>query len=131
MDNEPVGQEPTIDLVREEMRELASSVIDGAGNPTEPFGVYVFTADEPAAELARYVERTVFEEAFGNPRELLEAEYGPYESSTVFYAVLDHRRRLPVDDAHDPAVGSRVEDLSGAQRVLGCRCGRRHRCDWG
>ena len=95
MDNEPVGQEPTIDLVREEMRELASSVIDAAGNPSEPFGVYVFTADEPASELARYVERTVFEETFGNPRDLLEAEYGPYEASTVFYTVLDHRRRLP------------------------------------
>ena len=95
MDNELAGHEPTIDLVREEMRELASSVIDAAGNPSEPFGVYVFTADEPASELARYVERTVFEETFGNPAELLDAEYGPYEESTVFYTVLDHRRRLP------------------------------------
>lgn len=84
-----------LDLVHEELRELATPVIEAAGNPTEPFGVYVFGADEPESELARYVERTVFDETFGNPADLLNAEYEPYEASTVFYTVLDHRRRLP------------------------------------
>jgi hypothetical protein len=84
-----------LDLAREELRELATPVIEAAGNPTEPFGVYVFTADQPEAELARHIERQVFLEVFGNPAELLEREYGPYEESTVFYTVLDHRRRLP------------------------------------
>lgn len=84
-----------IDLVQEEMRELATRVVEAAGNPTEPFGVYVFTADQPESELARHIERTVFDETFGNPAELLEAEYAPYEGSTVFYCVIDHRRCLP------------------------------------
>lgn len=84
-----------LDLVREELRELATPVVEGAGNPEEAFGVYVFTADQPEAELARHIERTVFDETFGNPRELLDAEYAPYEDSTVFYCVIDHRRRLP------------------------------------
>lgn len=84
-----------LDLVQEELRELTTPVVEAAGNPDEPFGVYVFTADQPESELARHVERTVFDEAFGNPAELLDAEYGAYEGSTVFYTVIDHRRRLP------------------------------------
>ena len=84
-----------LDLVQEEMRELASAVIDAAGNPTEPFGQYVFRPDQPEAELARSVERIVFGEWFGNSRELLDAEYRPYEDTTVFLSILDHRRRLP------------------------------------
>ena len=86
---------PDLDLVQEELRELATPVVEAAGNPEEPFGIYVFTADQPEAELARHVERTVFDETFGNPRELLDAEYAPFEDSTVFYCVIDHRRRLP------------------------------------
>lgn len=84
-----------LDLVQEELRELATTVVEAAGSPSEPFGVYVFGAAEPESELARHIERTVFEETFGNPRELLDEEYGPYEASTVFYCVIDHRRRLP------------------------------------
>ena len=95
MDNELVGEEPTVDLVREEMRELASSVIDAAGNPEEPFGQYVFLPDEPQAALARYVERTVFQKWFGNSPELLDSEYKPYAPSTVFLCIIDHQRRLP------------------------------------
>jgi hypothetical protein len=84
-----------LDLVREELRELATPLVEESAAPAEPFGVYVIPADSPRAELARAVERTVFEETFGNPGELLDAEYGPFEASTVFYCVIDHRRRLP------------------------------------
>ena len=38
-----------LDLAREEMRELAATVIEEAGNPSEPFGQYVFRPDEPGA----------------------------------------------------------------------------------
>lgn len=85
-----------LDLVREERRELATAVIEAAGNPTEPFGMYIFTADQPESALARSVEREVFDEWFGNSSELLDAEYGAYEPSTVFFSVLDQRRCLPV-----------------------------------
>jgi hypothetical protein len=37
----------------------------------------------------------VFYEYFNNTPELLEAEYGPYEASTLFVCMMDHRRRLP------------------------------------
>jgi hypothetical protein len=83
-----------IDLVRAELGELAGALI-GERHPTEPFGVYVLGPEQPAAELGRSVERVVFLEAFGNTRELLAAEYGVYEPASVFFIVLDHRRRVP------------------------------------
>lgn len=84
-----------IDLVLEELRELARPVIDAAGSPPEPFGVYIFAPDEPESELARFVERAVFGQWYGNTAELLSNEYDPYEKSAMFCCVLDHRRALP------------------------------------
>ena len=84
-----------IALDREELRELGGRVVAAAGRPSEPFGVYAFAADAPESELARHVERDVFYEFFNNTPELLDAEYGPYEASTLFVCALDHRRRLP------------------------------------
>ncbi len=95
MDNEPVGHEPTVDLVREEMRELASAVIDATPDASQPFGTYLFRADEPGAQLGRYIEDTVFAEWFGNSAELLDAEYDAYNASTYFIVILDHVRALP------------------------------------
>ena len=82
-------------LDREELRELGGRVIAAAGRPSEPFGVYAFAADAVESELARHVEREVFYEFFRNTPELLDAEYGPYERSTIFVCALDHRRQLP------------------------------------
>lgn len=62
----------------------------------EPFGAYLFHSEHPGAELGRYVEGSVFLEAFGNTPELLAREYGPYEVASLFICVVDHLRRLPV-----------------------------------
>jgi len=86
---------PDLDLVQEELRELAGGLIEAAGDPTETFGVYFIDPDDRASELARHVEHVVFDEWFGNSPALLAAEYGGYEPATVFIVVLDHRRRLP------------------------------------
>ncbi|MGD0743072.1 MAG: hypothetical protein ABSA31_07300 [Acidimicrobiales bacterium] len=83
----------TIETGRTELERLARSVI--ADGTTQPFGAYLFLADDPAAELGRHVERAVFLEAFGNTPELLAAEYGPYEASSMFFTILDHRRLRP------------------------------------
>jgi hypothetical protein len=66
-----------------------------ARDPHEPFGAYVFAGDEPGADLGRYVERSVFLEAFGNTPDLLENEYGRYERSSFFICVVDHLRGVP------------------------------------
>ncbi|MEI7592387.1 MAG: hypothetical protein WCK41_04120 [Actinomycetes bacterium] len=80
----------TIDL-----SALAHETIESAGRSDEPFGLYVMNASDPAAELARSVERDVFHEYFDNTSDLLETEYAPYDSSSIFLCVLDHRREVP------------------------------------
>jgi hypothetical protein len=78
----------------QELRSLTAEV--SAPGAMEPFGVYLFGADEPGAELGRYVERKVFLEAFGDSDDLLDQEYGPYDSSSWFIVAIDHLRHLPV-----------------------------------
>ena len=83
----------SLETDRSELERLARSVIDVGRS--EPFGAYVFLPDDPAAELGRNVERAVFLEAFGNTEQLLAAEYGPYEATSLFFVILDHRRLRP------------------------------------
>ena len=91
------------------MRQQVTEVIDP--NATEPFGVYVLADPNPAASLARHVERVVFDEAFGNSPDQLDVEYGKYERSSLFFCVIDHRRRLPVGMARaHPAVRRGLEE---------------------
>jgi hypothetical protein len=85
----------SLELAREDLRELSSRVVATAGQPAQPFGAYVFPAHAAESELARHIEREVFYEFFNNTPELLAAEYGPYEDATVFLCVLDHRRHVP------------------------------------
>ena len=85
---------PVTDPHGDARRRLVREVV--TGSPTEPFGVYLFCPGEPGAELARSVERDVFLETFGNSPELLEKEYAPYATSSVFVCVIDHRRQVPV-----------------------------------
>ncbi len=73
--------------------ELVDDLIVREGRGDTPFGLYVLDADEPAAELARTIERNVFYEAFGNTPDLLAAEYGPYEDTSIFLCVIDHAER--------------------------------------
>ncbi|HLI15567.1 MAG TPA: hypothetical protein VKV23_05900 [Acidimicrobiales bacterium] len=76
------------------LRRLAGVLVD-LSRP-EPFGLYLARHDDPLSQFARYVEQRVFYETFGDSPELLAAEYGPYEASSIFFFVLDHRRGLPV-----------------------------------
>jgi hypothetical protein len=75
-----------------EQRALIESTLDKA--VTEPFGTYVFVTSDPAAEIARGLERRVFLDAFGNTAELLAEEYQPYEPASFFVCVIDHRRKV-------------------------------------
>ena len=82
-----VDEAQTIDL-----QALAADLVATHGRGDTPFGLYVVPASDPAAELARAVERDVFFEYFGNTPEMLAAEYDAYEDSSVYLCVLDHLR---------------------------------------
>ncbi len=82
-----------VDLTSERLRGLARSVIPRGIN--QPFGAYCFGPFDPAAELARAVESAVLLQSFGMTPETIRAEYGEYESSSLFFCILDHRREVP------------------------------------
>ncbi|MGK5684980.1 hypothetical protein [Actinoplanes sp. URMC 104] len=50
---------------------------------------------DPLADVARTVERQVFEAAFGNDATTMAAEYGDYERHSIFFVVLDRETRRP------------------------------------
>jgi hypothetical protein len=75
-----------------DLHALADGIITAGGRSDTPFGLYVISSSDPAAELARSVEREVFFEYFGNTPAMLDEEYGRYEPSSVYLCVLDHRR---------------------------------------
>jgi hypothetical protein len=82
-----------VDLASERLRGLARSVIPRGIN--QPFGAYCFGPFDPAAELARAVESAVLLQSYGITPETIRAEYGEYESSSLFFCILDHRREVP------------------------------------
>ncbi len=71
---------------------LMADLVAAGQRSNTPFGLYVIPSADPAAELARAVERDVFFEYFGNTAEMLAAEYDPYEASSVHLCVVDHLR---------------------------------------
>jgi hypothetical protein len=83
-----VGAHADVDL-----RAVAERVVDQSAR--QPLGTYTFGSREPGSELGRHVEEVVFGETFGNSPDLLHEQYGPYEDASIFFCVVDHRRRLP------------------------------------
>ena len=69
----------------------------------------VGTAD-PLADVARTVERQVFEESFALDAATMAAEYGPYESGSLFFVVLDRETGLPAGAARVVDGGGKTLD---------------------
>ena len=57
---------------------------------------YQLDWDDPASDVARYVERAVFEKYFQNDAEKMREEYGPYEDASRFFLTIDQTTRQPV-----------------------------------
>ena len=50
---------------------------------------------DPLADVARTVERQIFEESFGNDAATMTHEYGRYETDSLFFLVLDRHTGRP------------------------------------
>jgi hypothetical protein len=59
------------------------------------FVAFAIAPADPMADVARTVERQVFEQSFGNDAAEMAAEYGPYEENSLFFLVLDRRTGRP------------------------------------
>ncbi len=53
------------------------------------------SGDSEYANIGRHIERTVFKETFNNSIELMESEYGPYESASRFIISLNKKTEQP------------------------------------
>lgn len=78
-----------------DIEQITRSVVEAEGRGDTPFGMYVVRGTDPASEMGRSVEREVFYDFFGNTPDLLAAEYGQYEGSSIFLCVVDHLRMRP------------------------------------
>jgi hypothetical protein len=59
------------------------------------FACFVLEGADPFANIARQVEREVFEQSFGNDPVMLTREYAPYEESSLFFLVVDTQAKAP------------------------------------
>lgn len=59
------------------------------------FACFALESTDPFANIARQLEREVFEDAWGNDPATMKREYGPYDESSVFFMVVDTHDRVP------------------------------------
>jgi hypothetical protein len=61
----------------------------------ERFVCYEIDGADRFANIARQIEREVFEDTFGNDPAMLTNEYRPYEESSLFFLMVDTQAREP------------------------------------
>ncbi|GIE92436.1 hypothetical protein [Actinoplanes regularis] len=72
---------------------------------------------DPMADVARTVERMVFEESFDLDEATMVAEYSPYEKYSYFFLVLDRETGLPAGAAR--AIDGGGKTLDDAPALIG------------
>lgn len=60
-----------------------------------PYGVHVIEGSSRYADIARYIELTVFDKFFGNDIRVMREEYEPYDEHSTFLVVLDYEKQEP------------------------------------
>ena len=92
-----------------------------AAHPTDGrFVTAVVGPDSDLAAVGRALERQIFEEAFGNDAAVMAAEYGPYETNSLFFVVIDRRRGVPAGVARMiESHGAGVKTVDDAPRHIG------------
>ena len=85
------------DIDTEQVRDLTRTLL--AEQPPvvdENFICYQLDGASTLSDIGRYVERVVFEDAFGNDASEMKEEYGAYEDDSVFYVTIDQAAAMPV-----------------------------------
>ncbi|MCU7723812.1 hypothetical protein ODJ79_08815 [Actinoplanes sp. KI2] len=81
------------------------------------FVTLALATHDPLADVARTVERMVFEESFGLDEAVMLAEYTPYEEQSYFFLVLDRETGLPAGAAR--AIEGGGKTLDDAPALIG------------
>lgn len=83
------------------------------------FVAFAVATMSPLADVARDLERQVFEEAFGNDATAMTAEYRRYEDDSLFFLVLDRRTGMPAGAGRVIDGGGKT--LDDAPALIGTR----------
>jgi hypothetical protein len=59
------------------------------------FACFALEGNDPFANIARQVEREVFQDSWGNDSATMKREYGPYDDASVFFMAVDTQERVP------------------------------------
>ena len=82
------------DLDENAVRRLTATAFAQHPDRDGRFLALAVAAGSPLADVARTVERQVFEESFGNDTATMSGEYRRYEDDSLFFLVLDRRTGL-------------------------------------
>jgi len=61
----------------------------------ERFVCFEVDGTDPHADIARQLEREVFQQSWGNDAATMKQEYGPYDESSVFFLAIDRQAQQP------------------------------------
>jgi hypothetical protein len=121
------------DLDEATVRRLVASAFANRPETSGRFLALAIGPATPLSEVARTVERQVFEETFALDAAAMAAEYGRYEDQSLFFLVLDRKTGLPAGAARvidgggktlDDAPGHIGYDLSTIVAVHNMHSGR-------
>ncbi|MDT5043467.1 MAG: hypothetical protein QOE51_4452 [Actinoplanes sp.] len=108
------------DLDAREIERISVEFLAKRPDPTGRFVAVVAGPEHPLADVARAVERQTFDEAFGNDSGTMAAEYGRYESRSLFFVVLDRLTGLPAGAARViEGHGAAVKTIRDAPALIG------------
>ena len=96
LDREKDSFVPRYDLSESETSLIVAGFIDR--NPArrqDRFGYYKVSESSDMGNVARSLERTIFEKYFGNDADEMSTEYGPYEEQSDFYIAIDRKLKQP------------------------------------
>jgi hypothetical protein len=123
----------TYDLDETTMRRLIAGALATYRERPGRFLALAVAAASPLADVARTVERMVFEQTFEMDAQTMTTEYRRYEDDSLFFLVLDRRTGLPAGAARvidgggktlDDAPACIDTDLSAIVALHGMHTGR-------
>lgn len=83
------------DMSDSERDALTARFLDTKRLGCNRFACFAMEGTDPFANIARQVEREVFEASWGNDAAMMKREYGPYDESSLFFLVVDTRAGVP------------------------------------
>lgn len=104
-----------------DIEELTCRLIDRfPGAEDARYVCYRIAGTDEISDIARSVERTVFESTFaGNDAEFMAREYGPYEDASLFFLTVDRVKRRPTGalrvTRNSPAGFKTINDLASGR----------------